>query len=74
MKVHVIVSLFSGVIDQIKVFGDDESKTGHDKAMDYLREYTGEEFKTEDEFDEWYQAQGEVDQKDEYRWEICTIE
>jgi len=55
-RVDVVVTLFQGVIGDVSVFATDENGTAVDKALAYLREWSGEDFKTPDDFHKWMNA------------------
>jgi len=73
-KVEVVVYLFQGVVDSVNVYADDEKGKAEDKALAFLREQTGENFKNPSEFQEWMEAELEGDCDNEYHWYATTVE
>jgi len=73
-KVDVVIISFQGVIDSVSVFADSLSMSSEDKALAFLCEQIGEDFKDAAAFGKWNDANSEGDNKDEYRWEVCEIE
>jgi len=72
-KVAVVVTLFQGVIDDVSVYADDEKGTADEKALAHLREWSGQDFKTAEEFQAWMDAELEGDCDDEAHWYTTPI-